>query len=131
MPQFEKAQATIPASDVARARAFYAEKVGLQPTTEKPQGLEYELSDGTTFLIFQSQGAASGGHTQLGLRVADAEAAVRDLQSRGLKFEEYDTPNFKTDNGIASIPGGRGGWFRDSEGNLIAIFQEVEAGVPA
>jgi catechol 2,3-dioxygenase-like lactoylglutathione lyase family enzyme len=112
--------ATIPAQDLARARAFYADKLGLSPDEELPDGLRYRCGTGG-FLLFQSTGEASGTHTQLGWDVDDLEAAVATLRDNGVVFEEYDLPGFKTVNGIAEIEGTRGAWFKDSEGNLLAV----------
>jgi catechol 2,3-dioxygenase-like lactoylglutathione lyase family enzyme len=120
--------ATLPAKDIARAKAFY-EKLGFKPAQEMPdQGVIYECAQGTGFLVFPSYGEASGSHTQINFEVPDVEAEVKDLRGRGVKFEEYDLPGFKTNNGIAEIAGIKGAWFKDTEGNLIAIGQEVRVG---
>jgi catechol 2,3-dioxygenase-like lactoylglutathione lyase family enzyme len=118
--------ATIPAQDLARARSFYADKLGLTPAEEGPEGLHYRSGDGG-FLLFESSGAASGAHTQLGWDVDDIEATVTALRERGVVFEEYDLPGFKTVDGIAEIAGERGAWFKDSEGNLLAIGERLTA----
>jgi catechol 2,3-dioxygenase-like lactoylglutathione lyase family enzyme len=116
--------ATIPAQDLDRARSFYAEKLGLQPEEDGPEGLRYRCGNGA-FLLFKSSGEASGTHTQLGWDVEDIEAAVERLRGQGVVFEEYDLPGFKTVNGIADIEGERGAWFKDSEGNLLAIGERM------
>ena len=116
--------ATIPAKDLARARAFYEEKLGLKPAEESPEGLRYECRDGR-FLLFESAGEPSGTHTQLGWQVEDLEAAVEQLRRNGVVFEEYDMPEFKTVNGIADYGGGRGAWFKDSEGTLMALGEDI------
>ena len=123
----------LPAKDLERARAFYAEKLGLEPVEERPGGLRYRC--GTTFFVlFESAGEASGTHTQMGWEVADLAATVAALRARGVVFEEYDLPGIRTVNGIAEIEGNypskggvgeRGAWFRDSEGNLLGIGQPV------
>ena len=123
----------IPAQDLDRARAFYAEKLGLEPSEERPGGLLYRCASGE-FGLFASSGASSGTHTQMGWEVDDLDATVSELRSRGLVFEEYDLPGFETVDGIADIEGNypsKGGvgeravWFRDSEGNLFGIGQPV------
>src|SRR5919197_1544394 len=122
----------LPAQDLERARAFYAEKLGLEPTEERPGGLRYQLGGGE-FVLFESAGAPSGQHTQMAIEVADLAATVAELRSRGVAFEEYDFPGLSTTDGIAEIEGNypskgsgeRGAWFRDSEGNLIGIGQPV------
>jgi len=115
-------QATIPCSDLARAKSFYAEKLRLTPSSEDAEGASYD-SGGTPFLLFLSSGVASGTHTQMGWRVDDIEAEVRELRERGVQFETYDVPGFDAGTGIAQSGEGRSAWFKDSEGNLLALAQ--------
>lgn len=118
------AQATLPAQDLGRARRFYSEQLGLEPVEDTETGLTYELGQGSRFLVFQSSGKPSGDHTQIGFSTEEIEAAVEELRSRGVRFEEYDLPGLKTVNGVAEEPGGRrSAWFHDSEGNLLGITQ--------
>ena len=129
-----KVATRLPAQDLERARAFYSEKLGLEPAEERPGGLRYRVAGGE-FAIFQSGGAPSGEHTQMGFEVEDIDAAVAELRQRGVVFEEYDFPGLTTVGGIADIEGNypskgtgeRGAWFRDSEGNLLAVGQPVRA----
>jgi catechol 2,3-dioxygenase-like lactoylglutathione lyase family enzyme len=123
----------LPAQDLARARRFYAEKLGLEPTEERPGGLRYQCAGGW-FALFESAGASSGSHTQMAFDVDDIEAAVKELRRRGVVFEEYDSPALKTVDGIATVQGNypskggageRGAWFKDSEGNLLSIGQSL------
>jgi catechol 2,3-dioxygenase-like lactoylglutathione lyase family enzyme len=122
----------LPAQDLARARAFYAEKLGLEPVEERPGGLRYQCGRGL-FSLFESAGAASGTHTQMAWEVDDIEAVVAGLRRRGVAFEEVDAPGLRTVNGIAEVEGNypsdgvgeRAAWFRDSEGNLLGIGQAV------
>jgi catechol 2,3-dioxygenase-like lactoylglutathione lyase family enzyme len=122
----------LPAQDLDRARAFYSEKLGLEPAEERPGGLLYRLG-GCEFGIFQSQGAPSGEHTQGGFEVEDIEATVAELRERGVVFEEYEIPGLTTVDGIADIEGNypskgtgeRAAWFRDSEGNMLGIGQPI------
>ena len=134
MPTLQDARVAnrLPAQDLARARAFYAEKLGLHPVEERPGGLRYVHANGE-FALFQSAGAASGDHTQMGWEVEDLDATVAELRARGVVFEEYDLPGFATVDGIAQIEGNypskgvgeRAAWFRDSEGNMLGIGQPV------
>jgi catechol 2,3-dioxygenase-like lactoylglutathione lyase family enzyme len=124
----------LPAQDLERARAFYADKLGLEPVEEREGGLRYVCAAGE-FSLFESVGSASGDHTQMGWEVDDIEATVSDLRARGLVFEEYDLPGLRTVGGIAEIEGNypskgigeRGAWFRDSEGNLLGIGQPLRS----
>ena len=122
----------IPVKDLARARGFYAEKLGLEPSEERPGGLLYRCSSGE-FALFESSGASPGTFTQMAWHVEDIEAEVETLRSRGVVFEEYEVPGLTTVNGIAQVEGNypskgsgeRGAWFRDSEGNLLALGQSL------
>jgi catechol 2,3-dioxygenase-like lactoylglutathione lyase family enzyme len=122
----------LPAQDLSRARAFYADKLGLEPSEERLGGLLYRCAGGE-FALFESAGASPGTFTQMGWTVDDIEATVAELRSRGVIFEEYDLPGLTTVNGIAEIAGNypskgsgeRGAWFRDSEGNMLGIGQPI------
>ena len=122
----------LPAQNLERARAFYAEKLGLEPAEERKGGLRYVFAGGE-FALFESAGSAAGDHTQMSWEVEDIEATVRELRARGVVFEEYDLPGLTTVDGIAEIDGNypskgtgeRGAWFRDSEGNMLGIGQPV------
>jgi catechol 2,3-dioxygenase-like lactoylglutathione lyase family enzyme len=126
------AVARLPAQDLARARRFYSEKLGLEPLEERPGGLRYR-SGGTFFVLFESAGVASGTHTQLAWEVHDIAAVVANLKARGVVFEEYDLPGLKTVDSIATVAGNypskgvaeHGAWFKDSEGNLLGLGQPV------
>ena len=120
--------ATIPAQDLARARAFYESVLGLKPASVAPGGVFYAVDDGTRFLVFPSSGRASGGHTQLGFTVDDIDAEVGALREKGVSFESYDMPQFDATTSIATFPGTRSAWFKDTEGNLIGIAQLTGAG---
>jgi catechol 2,3-dioxygenase-like lactoylglutathione lyase family enzyme len=122
----------LPAQNLERAKAYYGEKLGLEPVEQREGGLRYVCAAGE-FALFESAGSASGGHTQMGWEVEDIEATVRELRARGVVFEEYDLPGLKTVDGIAEIEGNypskgrgeRGAWFRDSEGNMLGIGQPI------
>ncbi|HEY4867516.1 MAG TPA: VOC family protein [Candidatus Dormibacteraeota bacterium] len=116
------AKAALPVADLSRARAFYAQKLGLTPAREVEGALFYE-GNGSGFLLFPTGGRPSGQHTQLALFVDDIAATVTQLKSRGVQFEEYDFPGLKTIDGIADLGYEKSAWFHDSEGNLLALGQ--------
>ena len=127
-----KTATRLPAQDLDRARAFYAEKLGLEPADERPGGILYRVGD-TEFALFASGGRATGDHTQMGFEVEDLEAAVAELRGRGLELLTFDVPGFEMRDGIVEVPGNypskgtgeRAVWFRDCEGNLLGIGQPV------
>jgi catechol 2,3-dioxygenase-like lactoylglutathione lyase family enzyme len=128
-----KVATRLPAQDLDRARAFYAEKLGLEAVEERPGGLLYRCGRGE-FALFESARSPSGGHTQMAFDVDDLDATLRQLRRRGVVFEEYDSPGLTTVNGIAEVEGNypskggegeRAAWFLDSEGNMLGIGQPI------
>jgi predicted enzyme related to lactoylglutathione lyase len=120
-----KVEANIPASDLQRARDFYADKLGLTPTAEYGgEALAYRTAGGTAFNVYRTEYAGQAGHTIAQWHVDDIEAQVRDLKAKGVAFETYDMPGVQWDGEIAEIPGmGRAAWFKDSEGNIMCVDQ--------
>jgi predicted enzyme related to lactoylglutathione lyase len=123
-------EANIPASDLQRARDFYAEKLGLTPTQEFGQeSLAYRTAGGTAFNVYRTAYAGQAGHTIAQWHVADIDSEVRDLKSRGVTFEVYDMPGVEWEGEIARLPGmGRAAWFKDSEGNTMCVDQNSAGG---
>jgi catechol 2,3-dioxygenase-like lactoylglutathione lyase family enzyme len=122
-PIYADAYGKLPAQNVARAKAFYADKLGLKPYKEHANHLYFEVG-GTTFIIFPSAGAPSGTHDQLGLIVDDVEATVARLQSKGVTFDRYPAPPGATmKNGIMDRGSMKAAWFKDIEGNLISVAE--------
>lgn len=117
-----KVTANIPASDLERARRFYADTLGLGPVQENDGGLVYTTEGGTTFFVYQTEYAGQAGHTIAQWHVADVETEVKDLQAKGLTFEHYDMPGVTWDGDVASSPEmGHAAWFKDSEGNIMCL----------
>jgi catechol 2,3-dioxygenase-like lactoylglutathione lyase family enzyme len=115
--------AKLPARDVERARAFYADKLKLSPFGEDSSHLFYEL-EGSHFMVYPSSGVASGTHDQIGFVVEDVEATVARLRSNGVIFEEYEPPpGASATDGIMDFGGVKAAWFKDSEGNLLSIVE--------
>jgi catechol 2,3-dioxygenase-like lactoylglutathione lyase family enzyme len=120
-----KAVATVAVSDLAKAKKFYEGTLGLKAKDERSDGIRYEAGGGTWFLVYPSQFAGTAKSTYMSFDVDDVEKAVQELQERGVVFEEYDLPGLKTVNGIAEIQGAKGAWFKDPDGNILALGQET------
>jgi predicted enzyme related to lactoylglutathione lyase len=121
-----RVEANIPASNLERARDFYADKLGLTPVGEfAGVQLSYRTAGGTPFSVYQTEYAGQAGHTIAQWHVDDIESQVRDLKAKGVSFEVYpDMPGVQWEGDIAAIPElGRAAWFRDSEGNVMCIDQ--------
>jgi catechol 2,3-dioxygenase-like lactoylglutathione lyase family enzyme len=118
--------AMLPASDFERAKQWYADKLGLKPFDETPAGADYQSADGTGFSIYPSQFAGSNQATAMAWLVPDIGEEIAELKANGVTFEEYDLPGVKTEGGVAELgPDEKGAWFKDSEGNILAIFQSA------
>jgi catechol 2,3-dioxygenase-like lactoylglutathione lyase family enzyme len=115
----------IPVANVARARKFYEEKVGLKPREEYAGGVIYECGGGSWVFMYPSAGAGTSKASTAFWTVEDVVKEVADLKARGVVFEEYDMPNLKTVNSIATGGGAKTAWFKDSEGNILAVSQRV------
>lgn len=113
--------ATIPASDVERAKKWYADKLGLTPREDGPSGTVYALGDGTGFLLYPTANAGQAPNTLATFSSSDVPADVAALRKRGVVFEEYDFPGLKTTDGVAMFGDRKAAWFKDSEGNILAI----------
>jgi catechol 2,3-dioxygenase-like lactoylglutathione lyase family enzyme len=112
---------TLPTADLDRLRAWYEGVLGFTPMAIRPNAVLYETTPGSVFAISRGSVLSSSTHTQMAFTVDDIEAEVADLTSRGVVFEEYETP--RTDGGIATIGPGRAAWFKDPDGNLLAVLQ--------
>ena len=117
--------AYVPVSDVARARKFYEETLGFEPLEKTEVGVMYESGKSTRFFAYKSAGAGTNKASTAFWDVADLEAEVADLRKRGVVFEEYDTPGYRTVNGIATGDGVKSAWFKDPDGNILAIAQRL------
>ena len=117
--------AVVCSTDLARSQAFYEQKVGLKLSPETIKNhLLFECGDGTTLLVYGRPSPKKADHTQVRFWTSDVEADVRDLVARGVTLEEYDFPTLKTVDHVATTAGiGKSAWFKDPDGNTVALFQ--------
>src|SRR5438094_7319961 len=109
--------ATVAVSDLDRAKRFFREQLGLPLLDETPFAFRFGAGNGTQMSV--RRGQPNVGQTAAHFEVDDIESVIRDLTSRGVKFEEYETP--KTTNFIAHIGPARGAWFTDPDGNVFGL----------
>ena len=117
--------AYIPAADMARARQFYEGKLGWKPHEEISDGVAYEFAGGTACFLYLTPNAGTSKASQLFWEVKDIEGEVAELKGRGVRFEDYDLPGDKSPEGIVTADGVRAAWFKDSEGNIMAVIQTL------
>jgi catechol 2,3-dioxygenase-like lactoylglutathione lyase family enzyme len=115
----------IPVSNVARARKFYEGTLGLTPKEEYAGGVIYECGNGSWVFMYPSPGAGTSKASTAFWAVDDVAAEVAELKARGVVFEEYDMPGIKMVDSIATAGGAKTAWFKDTEGNILAVSQRI------
>lgn len=117
--------AYIPARDVSRARRFYEGTLGLLPKREVAGGVVYEFAGGTACFLYPTPNAGTSQASQAFWQVDDVEREVAALKARGVAFENYDMPGDKSPSGVVTAGGAKAAWFKDSEGNILAIIEDA------
>jgi catechol 2,3-dioxygenase-like lactoylglutathione lyase family enzyme len=125
MLQTSPLYAYLPAKDIARARRFYEDKLGFKAKEETAGGVVYEFAQGTACFLYPTPNAGSSKASQAFWQVDNIEREVGELKKRGVEFEEYDMPDMKGENSIYTGGGAKAAWFKDSEGNILAVIQSV------
>jgi len=115
--------AYLPAKDVARARRFYEGTLGFRPKQELAGGVVYEFGEKTSCFLYPTPNAGTSLASQAFWQVDDVEREVAELRTRGVTFENYDMPGEKSPSGVVTAGGAKAAWFKDSEGNILAIVQ--------
>ncbi len=114
--------ATIPVTDLERAKAFYGETLGLDLLWENPASARFRCGAVSELSVFQRPPTVTE-HTLAHFEVTDVEAAVADLEAKGVAFIDYTEGPLKTTGHIARIGPARGAWFHDPDGNTLGIRQ--------
>jgi predicted enzyme related to lactoylglutathione lyase len=118
--------AYIPVKDLGRARQFYEGKLGLTATEERQGGVIYQFGEHTACFMYPTPNAGTSRASQAFWEVDDIEREVAELRKRGVEFEDYDTPEMKTENGIAAKGNIKSAWFKDTEGNIMALVERLD-----
>jgi catechol 2,3-dioxygenase-like lactoylglutathione lyase family enzyme len=118
-----RATATLPAKDLTRAKAWYADKLGLKPQEEfGDAGAIYDLG-GTRVFLYPTQFAGTAQNTALSFDSTDLVADMKSLRAKGITFLDYDLPGLKTENGLATFGEVKNAWCNDSEGNILGFVE--------
>ena len=117
--------AYIPAKDIARARRFYEEKVGLRVKEEQNGGVVFEFANGTACFMYPTPFAGTSQASQAFWSVDDVDREIAELKARGVVFENYDMPGERSAQGAITAGGAKAAWFKDSEGNIMALVQSL------
>ncbi|MBK8025881.1 MAG: VOC family protein [Chloroflexi bacterium] len=124
MTSYTGMYAVIPASDLERARRFYEVRLGFSQGVAVGDGILYTVA-GSQVLLYETRFAGTAEHTILTLRVDDLQATVAELRAKGVVFEDYDFPGLTTVDGIADLGDELAAWFKDSEGSIVGVIQQV------
>ncbi len=115
----------LPVIDMTRARDFYENKLGLQPNGLKPDGKFVYRCGGAILALFPKEAGTKADHTAVSFQVDNIAAEVRDLERRGVVFNDYDLPGLKTVNHVCLLGAEKAAWFNDTEGNILCLHEDV------
>jgi catechol 2,3-dioxygenase-like lactoylglutathione lyase family enzyme len=115
----------LPVKDMARARRFYEEQLGLTPQGLRPDGKFNYRVGGTTLALFPKPEGTKAEHTVVSFQVERIEPAVSALKARGVRFADYDLPGFKTIEHVCVLGSEKAAWFEDPEGNILCLHEDL------
>jgi len=117
--------AYLPARDLARARRFYEEQLGWHPINPGPQGVTYEFAGGTACFLYLTPHAGTSQASQAFWRVTDVDREIAELKERGVSLVPYPMEGTHSPSGAITAGGAKTAWFRDTEGNVLALVQPI------
>ena len=115
----------LPVKDLARARRFYEEQLGLAPQGLRPDGKFVYRVQGTVLALFPKPEGTQATHTALSFRVSRIEPAVAELAGRDVRFADYDLPGLKTVAHVCVLGSEKAAWFEDTEGNILCLHEDL------
>jgi predicted enzyme related to lactoylglutathione lyase len=116
----------LPVIDMKRARNFYERQLGLTPVGMKPDGkFVYACGGGAVIALFPKEGGTKADHTAVSFQVKDIGAAIKELKTTGVVFEDYDFPGLKTVDHVCVLGAEKAAWFKDTEGNYLCLHEDI------
>jgi catechol 2,3-dioxygenase-like lactoylglutathione lyase family enzyme len=115
----------LPVKDLERARDFYVNKLGLEAEGLAADGKFVLRASGTKFGLIPKPEGTKAEHTAVSFEVEDVAAEIKTLKGRGVAFEDYDFPGFKTVDHMIVIGTDKAAWFKDTEGNILCLHQDL------
>jgi len=117
-------------TDLAVSRAFYHDTLGLDIVREDDERIMFRCGGGSLLTVSLSTTGTADTQTQVAWRVPDLAVELADLRARGVRIEEYDASDPKTENGIADMGFAWAAWFLDPSRNVLSIIQPKTAPTP-
>lgn len=118
-----RAVAILPGKDLNKSKEFYTNTLGLKLEGEFPGVVMFSAGEGSRVVVYEKPDGTKAEHTVLGFDVEDLAMEMAALRDKGVAFEEYDLPNLKTVEGVADFGPVKSAWFKDPDGNIIALNQ--------
>jgi len=116
----------LPVKDLNRAREFYEKKLGLKPLGSRQDGkFLFAGGDGGTLALFPKPEGTKAEHTAVSFLVKDIAREIKELEARGVVFEDFDFPGLKTDNPVCVLGSEKAAWFKDTEGNYLCLHEDI------
>jgi catechol 2,3-dioxygenase-like lactoylglutathione lyase family enzyme len=116
------------ATDLAVAKEFYAERLGLQLLLESDDFVTFKCGGDSRLVVTKSDTGTAEEQTKASWRVDDVAAEVAELRSRGVEVVEYNEPWLKTNDGVADVGFALSAWLVDPSGNTIGLLQFKDQG---
>lgn len=120
----------LPVRDLDRARRFYEDRLHLKPGGSRPDGKFVYPVGGCTLALFPKPEGTRADHTAVSFRVRDIAASVDEMQRAGVVFEDYDLPGLRTVDHVCVLGAEKAAWFRDTEGNILCIHEDLPERTP-
>ena len=115
----------LPVTDVDRARTFYSESLGLDYAGTNDEGSAlYALDGGSTLVLLPRPDSSPSESTAMSFEVDDITSEIKDLEDRGVVFEDYDLPDLKTVDHVCVMGDEKAAWFKDPTGNVLCLHQQ-------
>jgi catechol 2,3-dioxygenase-like lactoylglutathione lyase family enzyme len=121
-----EAMATIAVKKINDAKNFYEGVLGFKPTGEDHEGVVAYDSGGLKLFVYESEYAGTNKATAATWVVDDVDGTVKTLKGRGVGFEHYDFPETKLEGDVHVSGRMRAAWFKDPDGNILAIVSNTE-----
>jgi catechol 2,3-dioxygenase-like lactoylglutathione lyase family enzyme len=115
----------LPVVDPDRARRFYEDVLGLEEERQLPDGSAVLRAGGSVLELSRRAKAAPSPYTVASFEVQDISSEVRELEGRGVHFEDYDLPDLKTDGHVCVLGSEKAAWFKDPDGNILCLHEQV------
>lgn len=112
--------ASVAVKDLAKAKEFYGETLGLKQIDENPGGVTYQSGTGKMF-VYEAPTAGTNQATSASWLVEDVPSVVSELKAKGIKFEHYDLPGTTAEGDVLVMGDMKAAWFKDPSGNILGL----------